>query len=37
MPVFRLRSLNAKRLRKYCYRFEETCKKMQGVNVVKVE
>ena len=23
-------------LKKYCYRFEGTCKKMQGVNVEKV-
>ena len=25
-----------KRLRKFCYRFGETCNKMQGVNVQKV-
>ena len=36
MPVFRVRSLNVRKLKKYCYRFEETCKKMQGVNVQKV-
>ena len=25
-----------KRLRKFCYRFGETCSKMQGVNTLKV-
>ena len=33
MVLLSLRNLNVRRLRKYCYRFEGTCKRMQGVNV----
>ena len=36
MVLLNQRNLNKKRLKKYCYRFEETCKIMQGVNVQKV-
>ena len=36
MVLLNLRNLNVKMLRKCYYRFEETCNKLQGVNVVKV-
>lgn len=36
MVLLSLRNLNVRRLKKYYYRFEGTCKKRQGVNVKKV-
>ena len=36
MVLLSLRNLNVKRLKKYCYRSEEHCKKRQGVNVQRV-
>lgn len=36
MVLLNQRNLNTKRLKKYCYRFGEPCKKQQGVNVEKV-
>ena len=36
MVLLSLVNLNVKRLKKYCYCFEGTCKRMQGVNVQKV-
>ena len=36
MVLLNLRNLNVRRLKKYYYRFGETCKRMQGVNVQKV-
>ena len=36
MVLLSLRNLNVRRLKKYYYRSEGTCKRMQGVNVQKV-